>query len=265
MTTGRNDLENLGKFAHELADSAGKAILPYFRSTYELDDKAEDGFDPVTEADRLAETVMRDAITKRFPDDAILGEEFGSTPGTSGRTWVLDPIDGTRAFITGIPTWGTLIGLVENDVPLLGMMDQPFTNERYFSWSNKAWGQHKDERFTLKTSAKENLEHAFLSATGPEIFYTDDEQSAFKRLSTKTRLTRFGGDCYLYCQLAAGQIDLVVEANLNPYDILPLIPIIEAAGGVITDWQGKTVTGSGHVIAAANATLHASALDALKA
>lgn len=260
----QHELDDLLGFANLLADAAGSAVLPYFRAHPPIDDKpSSGGFDPVTEADRKAERIMRDMILARYPTDGIIGEELGEVASESGRTWILDPIDGTKSFILGVPLWGILIGLEIDGLPVLGLMDQPFTRERYVGANQAAWMIDASGERKLETGGRQSLEQAFLATTDPDLFSAGAELGAFQRLQGLVRLTRFGGDCYFYCQLAAGHIDLVVEAGLKPHDIVPLIPIVEGAGGIVTDWRGKPAKG-GQVIAAANKALHASALKALR-
>ncbi len=266
LIPSNRELEDLLGFACRLADLAAAEILPHFRARRTIESKQGDStFDPVTAADRAAERIMRDEIAARYPDDGITGEEFEDLPGQSGRMWVLDPIDGTRSFILGLPIWGTLIGLEAGGKPILGLMNQPFTEERFLGSPDGAEFSRGGKTTKLETSARSSLDQAFLAATDPEMFKRGQEKSAFGRLAKIARATRYGGDCYFYCQLAAGQIDLVVEAGLHPYDIKPLIPIVEGAGGVVTDWQGNSARGGGRVIAAANMKLHKSALEVLNA
>jgi len=262
MTLSPEELKNLIQFAHKLADVAGNEALPYFRKPHGLENKDQTAFDPVTIADKNAEQAMRALIGEHFPQDGITGEELDPIKGTSGRDWILDPIDGTRSFITGLPIWGTLIGLAIDDKPVLGMMSQAFTGERYLGVPGQAILSHEGNETDLQTSGQTDIKQAFLASTDPNLFKDTSERQAFENVSAQTRLTRFGGDCYLYCQLAAGQIDLVIEPGLNIYDIMPLIPIIENAGGIVTDWHGSPTTG-GNVLAASNAALHASALELL--
>lgn len=256
-------------FARHLSTLAADAILPHFRSTDQIDNKHADaatgGFDPVTEADRAAERAMREAIEARFPEDGISGEEYSARPARNNRRWVLDPIDGTRSFILGIPLWGTLIGLEIDDRPVVGMMNQPFTGELYQGTPGRAALIRGGEHQPLKTSARTALADAYLGSTAPDLFKAKAQRTAFKHIAERCRLTRFGGDCYYYCQLAAGRIDLVIEPGLSPHDIIPLIPIIEGAGGIVTDWSGGAAREGGDIIAAANAGLHASALEVLNA
>lgn len=252
-------------FFAELADIAADAVLPHFRSQLAIEDKGRERFDPVTEADRGAERALRRAIRTRYPDHAILGEEFGASFGSARYRWVIDPIDGTKAFVCGLPTWGTLIALCDGSVPLFGMMSQPFVGERFIGGFGEAWLVREGERRALRTRATVELAQAYLFATAPEMFNPEFEWPAFSALSQRVRITRYGVDCYAYCLLAAGYTDLVVEAGLGFYDIAALVPIVEAAGGVVTDWQGRAVREGGRIIAAANARLHAQALEVLRA
>jgi histidinol phosphatase-like enzyme (inositol monophosphatase family) len=248
-----------------MADAAGQTILPYFRNTgLAVENKLDQGFDPVTEADKAAERAMRDVLAERRPYDAILGEEYGSTAGTSGLTWVLDPIDGTRGFMSGTPTWGTLIAVSDADGPILGVIDQPYTQERFIGGLGQAQWVGPHGSGALQTRATEELDQAILFTTFPEVG-TPAERSAFECVAAQARLTRYGMDCYAYALLAAGQIDLVIEAGLNSYDIQAPIAVIEAAGGIVTDWQGGPVHNGGRALAAANAKLHAAAMELLNA
>ncbi|MGH1367626.1 MAG: histidinol-phosphatase [Maritimibacter sp.] len=250
--------------AEALADAARSAILPHFRTAgLVADNKLSEGFDPVTVADRAAETAMREVLAARRPDDAIFGEEFGRTSGTSGLTWVLDPIDGTRAFLSGTPNWGVLIAVGDATGPVLGVVDQPYIGERFLGGFGEARLDGPQGRSALRTRAARPLEDAILFTTFPEIG-TPDERAAFEALSEKVKLTRFGMDCYAYALIALGQVDLVVEAGLNAYDIQGPMAVIAAAGGVVTDWQGGPVHEGGQVIAAANASIHKAALEVLQ-
>ena len=249
--------------AHALADKAGAVILPHFRTGCAVDHKGGDLFDPVTAADRGAESAIREALSATYPSHAILGEEFGAQGGDSDYCWVIDPIDGTRAFILGLPLWGTLIGLTQGSAPLLGLMDQPFTCERFWSGETESFFRHDGTTKTMRTRACADLGQALLATTSTDFFTTDDEHRRFEALTRAVRLRRFGGDCYNYCLLAMGHIDLVVEAGLKPFDILPLIPIIERAGGVVTTWEGRDPRGGGRVIAAGDPRAHAAAVKVL--
>lgn len=263
---GQEDLA----FANRLADAAGRVIRPYFRRKIDVIDKGAIDlghgaamFDPVTEADKRGEEAIRALITQEHPTDGVLGEEFPETEGTSGRTWVIDPVDGTRAFITGQTQWGTLIALNENGIPTLGVMDQPVLRERFIGMGDSAKLYSPDGIMTLKTRACAGLGEAVLMTTHPWNYFDASEQVAFRRLADAALLSRFGGDCYAYGLLAMGFVDLVVEARLKPWDIQALIPIVEGAGGVITDWRGGLCADGGRVVAAGDARVHAAALKFL--
>jgi myo-inositol-1(or 4)-monophosphatase len=248
--------------AHALADRAGAVILPHFRTEQTIDHKGGDVFDPVTAADRDAENAIREALAAAYPSHGIIGEEFGALREGADYCWVVDPIDGTRAFILGQPLWGTLIGLTHGGAPLLGLMDQPFTRERFWSGESQAYFARAGEMRAMRTRPCADLGDAHLATTSPDLF-SDEESDRFERLSRAARLRRFGGDCYNYCLLALGHIDLVVEAGLKPFDILPLIPIIERAGGVVSTWQGGDPRHGGRILAAGDPRLHAVAVKLL--
>ncbi len=247
-----------------LADAARAAILPHFRqSGLAMQNKDAAGFDPVTIADRAAEKAMRELLSEHRPDDGIWGEEFGKTTGTSGRQWVLDPIDGTRGFISGTPTWGVLIALADQNGPALGIIDQPYIRERFVGGPNGAEMTGPSGTAQLSTRTTDRLDQAILFTTFPEVG-TEAERAGFESVSQKVQLSRYGMDCYAYALLAAGQIDLVVEAGLNAYDIQAPIAVVEAAGGIVTSWQGGPAYLGGRVLAAANADIHKAALDVLE-
>ncbi|RGP38973.1 inositol monophosphatase family protein [Pseudotabrizicola alkalilacus] len=249
--------------AHALADAAREATLLHFRKPGLLADSKETArFDPVTVADRLAEERMRAILAQRRPEDAILGEEYGAKAGTSGLTWVLDPIDGTRGYLSGTPTWGVLISVADESGPVYGLIDQPYIRERFEGGFGLARGQGPSGEFALACRAARPLADAIMLSTFPEVG-TAAEHLAFRRVADRVRLVRYGMDCYGYALIAAGQIDLVIEAGLQPYDVQAPIAVIEAAGGVMTDWQGNPCPQGGQVLAAANAAVHAEALAAL--
>ncbi len=239
--------------------------MPFFRSKLDIDEKHEKGiYDPVTEADRGAEQVMRALITKRFEDHGIIGEEFPNKDPGADLCWIFDPIDGTRAFIIGAPTWGTLIGLSHKGQPRLGMMNQPFTGERYWGSDAGAFYRCRDqETKRLATSRVDELSQAVLSSTAPEHFTHRGGWEKFQSLSNQTRMTRYGYDCYAYCLLSMGLVDIVAEAGLATYDIAPLVPIIRAAGGIVTTWDNGDPAQGGEILASANQALHDKALAAL--
>jgi histidinol phosphatase-like enzyme (inositol monophosphatase family) len=270
----RSEFADLLDCAHDLADRSGQVILPHFRKALQVENKAEVGkFDPVTIADRAAEKAILKALKLNYPSHAVEGEEFGIQPGkpdadgsASTLRWVIDPIDGTRSFIMGLPTWGTLIGLMDGDAPVLGLMDQPFTNERFWSTEKASMFRGPDGREKkLKTRSCPSLADATLSTTHPDLFAGGAEAKGFQKLRAKAKTTRYGGDCYAYCLLAAGHIDIIIEAGLKPYDIAALIPIITRAGGVVTSWTGANCAGGGRVLACGDPALHASLLAELAA
>ena len=250
--------------AHALADRAGAVILPHFRSGLAIDHKGGALFDPVTAADIAAETAIREAIADTHPAHGIVGEEFGASRPEADYCWIIDPIDGTRAFIVGQPLWGTLIGLLRNGTPLLGLMNQPFTGERFWSGETQSYFRHASGvEQTIRTRACGSFGEALLLSSSPDLFETEEERASFARISKAVRLRRFGGDCYNYCLLALGQIDLVVEAGLKDFDILPLIPIIERAGGVVSTWDGGDPRRGGRILAAGDPRLHEQAVKLL--
>jgi myo-inositol-1(or 4)-monophosphatase len=253
----RTDLAEILTFADELADVARAAILPHFRANGAVDNKLDGGFDPVTEADRAAEAAMRALIEQRYPSHGVIGEEYGDKPG-DGRTWVLDPIDGTRAFICGLPTWGVLIGFTEEDEAVAGVMDQPFTGERWSGARRQgAFWRRGTERRALRTRPCESLSDAVIATTDPAIL-GEGYRTPFDAVRSRVRLCRLGLDCYGYAVLASGWLDLVLETGLKDVDIAALIPIIEAAGGIVTNWRGDPPALGGDIIAAGAAR----ALDA---
>jgi myo-inositol-1(or 4)-monophosphatase len=255
----------LGRFMDDLALASGQAIMPFFRAQFALEDKARGGspFDPVTEADRAAEVVLRAMIGKAFPGHGILGEEFGTERADAECVWVLDPIDGTRAFIAGLPTWGTLIGLTRNGAPVRGLMHQPYLGERFTGDGHTARLRGPAGERTLRTRRCADLSQALLATTDPRLFGAGEEADRFRAVEAKVRLSRYGTDCYAYCMLAAGQIDLVIEAELKPYDICALVPIIEGAGGRVTTWDGGPAAGGGRIVAAGDPRLHEAVLAIL--
>lgn len=258
--------DDLMRVAHLLADEARVQTLRLFRVPgLVADDKSDEDakFDPVTEADRAAEKAMREILARERPDDGVLGEEFGTKAGTSGLTWVLDPIDGTRGYICGTPTWGVLIAVSDASGPLFGIIDQPFIGERFVGGFGVAEVDGPMGKAPLITRKRTSFAAATLLTTFPEVG-SNLERRAFEAVSSEVKLTRFGMDCYGYALLAAGQIDLVIEAGLQPYDIHAPIAVIKAAGGVVSNWQGGAAHHGGRVIAAANADIHAVALAVLQ-
>ena len=249
-------------FACRQLVEAGQIALGRFRQNLVIDNKLTRGaFDPVTEADREVESFLRQRLTAAFPEFGVIGEEQGFTPGTSQINWIVDPIDGTKSLIGGLPTWGMLLGLVEEEQVLGGMMHQPFTGELFVGSAEGSYWEGRGERLCLQTRPTDCLEDATLYCTHEQMFANSDHLSAFRRVAERAKLVRFGADCYAYCMLAHGLIDLVIEDTLQPYDIIPLIPIIEGAGGVVTDRQGNSPLAGGFVVAAANRALHRQALE----
>lgn len=249
-------------FMRRVAAAAAAQSLPRFRQPGQVTNKLASGFDPVTEADREAEKAIRALIKAEYPEHGILGEEFGPENAGAKHVWVIDPIDGTRSFISGIPLWGTLVGLTENGKAIAGMMAQPFIGELFYATGSGAHYEGPHGASKLGTRSTSSLSEATLCTTTPALF-KDGHKRAFDRLEATVRLSRYGTDCYAYCMLAAGQIDLVVEIGLQSYDIVALIPIIEQAGGKITGWDGGPAEQGGGIVAAANASLHAAAMDVL--
>ncbi|MBM1219707.1 histidinol-phosphatase [Ponticoccus sp. SC2-23] len=261
MADDRDTIRNeLRLVAHELADLARPETLRHFRTGLASDNKAgPGGFDPVTEADRAAEAAMRARLAELRPDDGILGEEFGHQTGTTGITWVLDPIDGTRGYISGTPTWGVLIAASDAQGPIFGVIDQPYIGERFSGGGTQAEVDGPMGNAALSVRKTSRLEDAILLTTFPEVG-TAEEGAAFRAVAEQVRLTRYGMDCYGYALLAAGQVDLVIEAGLYPYDVHAPIAVVQGAGGIVTDWRGGPCHDGGRVIAAANPTIHAQAL-----
>ena len=264
LALGNQDTERFVAFAERLADAAGAAILPYFRQPLDVENKgrgsdALDRYDPVTAADRAAEAAIRALIKAEHPTHGIWGEEEGFEEGTSPLTWVIDPIDGTRAFIAGLPVWGTLIALNDGTAPAIGIMDQPYTRERFVGWGT---GARLGTR-SLATRACPDLSRARVMTTNPHMFKAPAERAAFDEIEGRAELSRYGADCYAYCMLAMGFVDLVVEGALQPYDIQALIPIVEGAGGVVTSWTGGPADQGGLVVAAGDRRVHEQALAIL--
>jgi histidinol phosphatase-like enzyme (inositol monophosphatase family) len=257
-------LAALVEFAADTAAEAGREILKYFRGSIEITNKAGPGaFDPVTEADRRAEELIRARIRTRFPEHGILGEEGGHEGAGRPLTWVIDPIDGTRAFVLGQLHWGTLLGLTENGAPCVGVMHQPYLGETFLG--SRLGAELRAPRGTraLQTRRGARLAETVICATDPTMFARPDERAAFERAARAARGVRYGGDCYTPCLVAAGYADLVIEGQMKPWDILPLVPIIEAAGGVVSDWSGAAPGGSSQVVVASDRTLHREVLAAL--
>lgn len=245
MTLSDQKIQELSAFAADLATAAAEVSLKHFRAPINIDNKlGEDGFDPVTLADRGAEEAIRKVIEAKFPDHAIVGEEYGVKDTGSPFEWVLDPIDGTRAFISGLPTWGTLIGLKYEGVPIIGVIDQPYIGERYVGWTTGATLNNKP----IRTRSCKSLTTATLSTTDANLFDANDRVH-FDRILKQVQLVRYGLDCYAYAVLSAGFMDVVMESGLQPYDMMALIPVVRGAGGSATCWSGGAPGESGKLLA----------------
>jgi histidinol phosphatase-like enzyme (inositol monophosphatase family) len=263
------DLPALTDLACRLADAAGAVSLPHFRSK-DLDagnKESDGGFDPVTIADQAAEAAIRAILATERPDDGVFGEEQEPTPGTSGLTWVIDPIDGTRAFISGLPTWGTLVALDDGQTGRIGIVDQPHIGERFVGVNagadSKAWLIHRGETRPISTRPCPDLASATLYTTTPDMF-TTVEWKGYRKVESRVRLPRYGVDCYAYALVALGHVDLVIESSLKPYDIAAPAALIQAAGGIVTDWRGGDCRWGGQAIAAGDPAVHAEALEMLR-
>ena len=251
-------------FANRLADTSGAVIRPFFRQPIAVTHK--DGvhaFDPVTEADRGAERALRELIARERPADGILGEEYGETLGTSNYRWVLDPVDGTRAFITGRHEWGSLIALEDKGQAVLGILDQPVLGERFVGADGAAHLLQAGRSTKLQVRECPALKDAILCATDPSAYFSQSEQQAFARVQAQTRMTRYGGDCYLFAALALGFVDLVIEAGFHAWDAAALIPIVEGAGGMMTSWDGGSAASGKTIIAAGDKRVHQAAMKLL--
>jgi len=247
--------------AGQLADAAGGVLLRYYRQPLGIIDKADES--PVTIADREAETRMREIIANAFPDHGVVGEEYGPDRADAEYVWVLDPVDGTKAFISGVPVFGTLIALLHGGKPVLGIIDQPVTGERWIGAAGRTTTLNGE---TIRTAPRGTLGDAVLWSTSPHMF--DEvavERASFANLREAVKFVHYGGECYQYAMVASGHIDLVVEGDMDPYDYCAHVPIIEGAGGVITDWQGGALglSSGDKVLAAANPELHAAARQVL--
>lgn len=259
--------EALG-FAGRLADVAWAAIAPHFRALdgvqNKLADQAGSSFDPVTEADQAAERAMRALITAERPDEGVQGEEYDDAPSKNGFNWVLDPIDGTRAFVAGLPVWTTLIALCAPDgTPLIGIIDQPVLGERYLGWPGGAALEQGAQRTPLSVSSQSDLRHATIATTDPFIL-TPAEQGAWTHLRHTARIVRYGLDAYAYARLAAGTIDLVAEGGLQPYDAAALIPVVRGAGGLACNWRGEPAMPGGQLVCASSQAVLDQALLSLR-
>jgi myo-inositol-1(or 4)-monophosphatase len=253
---------DFASFVDQLAAASGDTILPFFRTALAVENKKAGGFDPVTAADRAAENAMRALIRRDFPEHGILGEEYGSERADAEYVWVLDPIDGTKSFIAGMVAWGTLIGLTRLGEPVFGMMHQPFTRERFSGDGGAAGYRGPVGNRDLRVRACGSIGDALMFTTSP-LLMNEPDRAAFKRVEDKVKLSRYGGDCYAYCMLAAGQIDLIIETELKPHDVVALIPIVSGAGGIMTTWENGPAQAGGRIVVAGDKRVHAAALELL--
>ncbi|MFN3537687.1 MAG: histidinol-phosphatase [Brevundimonas sp.] len=252
-------------FAVDLAHAAAAVTLPLFRTDCGEEDKGEPGaFDPVTQADRDAEAVMRRLITERFPDHGVIGEEYGEDRPDAEYVWMLDPVDGTRAFVAGLPLWTTLIALRHEGRPVTGVIAQPVMNEIFLGGpSGAVLFKGDDAPCPLRVRVCPSLNNAVIATTDPDIF-TGAELGAWTQVRAAARLARLGCDAYAYAMIAAGRIDLVAETSLKPWDWSALVPVVEAAGGKVVNWRGQTPDDRGQILAVGDETLIDQALVTLK-
>ena len=254
----------LSRFVLALCEAAGAAILPHFRNLPGIDNKLEGGFDPVTEGDRAAERAIRAMIEATYPDDGILGEEYGPKPSRSGRVWVLDPIDGTRAFVCGLPTWMTLIGLIEEEKAVIGAAHQAFVGETFLGNAEGAFAYRNGKRVArLRAAEGGTLAQARCGTTGPARYSAGSKGRIYAALRSQVREFRHDADAYFFAMVAAGQMEIAIDTGLQTYDIAALIPIITGAGGCVTNWGGGSALGGGDVVASAGPALHETVLAML--
>jgi myo-inositol-1(or 4)-monophosphatase len=260
----QSEIDSLTSFAVELAQASSIETMGHFRTEMLVETKAGADWDPVTVADRAAERTMRNLIEARFPDHGILGEEYGNKETGSDFTWILDPIDGTRAFVIGMPTWATLIGLYYKGEPLLGVMSQPYVDDTFVGNPQGAWKIRHGQKTTIHTSKTKSLRDARIGTTTPHRYH-DRDASNFEHLRHTATLMRYGGDAYFFCLLAEGWLDIAMDPGLQAYDIAALIPIIRGAGGCVSTWDGTEPAQGGNVIAAASEHLLTEAMRIMKA
>jgi myo-inositol-1(or 4)-monophosphatase len=246
------EMNELTAFALQLADASAAVILPQFRKNIPIDTKAGAVWDPVTEADRSAERVIREMIEAKYPNHGIIGEEYGTKAASSSYSWVLDPIDGTRAFIIGMPSWATLIGLYRDGEPLLGVMNQPFVGEKFYGNPDGAWHLHNSVTQRIRVTNPVKLSQASAGTTAPQLY---GDHSGFATLQKTVTNMRYGGDAYFFGLLAAGHLDIAMDTGLQIYDIAALIPIIKGAGGVVGSWTDNDPTQGGNILAASSQSL----------
>ena len=259
VATNDTAIDSFATFTGSLADLTRPVIDRFFRQPLSIESKGDGS--PVTVADRTVEEMLRTAIRERFPDHGLLGEEYGVEELDRRHVWVIDPIDGTKSFVTGLPLFGTLIALLEDRRPVIGAIEIQPLRERWLGIAGRGTTLNSQP---CRTSGCTRIEDAVLYATTPDVFQGTDRDS-FERASARVRLRRFGGDCYAYGLVASGFADAVVETGLQPYDYLALIPVIEGAGGVITDWEGRppSIDSDGRIVATATPELHRAILDTL--
>jgi histidinol phosphatase-like enzyme (inositol monophosphatase family) len=257
------ELQELTAFALHLADSAAREILPHFRKNVPVDVKAAETWDPVTEGDRAGERAIRHLIEKHYPTHGIVGEEYGTKTGTSGLTWILDPVDGTRAFVIGLPTWATLIALYDDGQPVLGVMCQPFVGDTFYGHTEGAWLNHRGNVQSIKVAPARKLADCLGGTTSPHL-YKGEDAIAFENLRSKMKSMRYGLDCYSFSLMAAGHLDVAMDPVLQIYDIAALIPIMEGAGGVVSTWTDNDPRMGGNVLAASSQSLFDEARRAME-
>lgn len=255
--------DSLLKFAVKLAQAAGPIALPLFRTPMTVDNKQDGGFDPVTQADRAAEEVMRAMIEQEYPDHGILGEEFGEKAGSSDFTWVLDPIDGTRSFICGTPTWMTLVGVKHDGRMVAGAAGQPFTDEIFAGSADGAYLLRANRRTPLRCTTQTDITKVLAGTTAPHLYRKYGHEQRLLRVENAVQSLRYDGDSYFHCMVAAGQLGVSLDTGLEAYDIAALIPVVEGAGGIVTTWDGKDPSDGGDILVAANQALHEQAMELL--
>jgi len=260
------DLQELMQVAQIAANAAAEVTMRYFRQALSVENKAGEGdFDPVTIADREAELAIRAVFREKCPEIGVFGEEHDVLESESGLMWVVDPIDGTRSFMSGMPLWGTLIGLYNGEEAILGLADQPALGERFSAFSGRATIESPRQNGVLTTRRHVPLSKAIAFSTTPDVFTQDTGRVQFENIRDSARLMRYGGDCYAFALLASGHIDIVIDCDLKPYDIAALIPIIRGAGGVVTTWSGENPIDGGHIVASGSIDLHDDLLEKLSA
>ena len=259
------DWAELTRFAIALAEASAREILPYFRRNTAVDVKDGPVWDPVTEGDRAGERIIRQMIEERYPDHGIHGEEYGIKEGRSPFTWVLDPVDGTRSFVCGMPTWATLIGLSYEGRPAVGLMNQPVVGDMFYGSPEGAWHDYRGQTSHIATRKGVTLARASVGTTAPELYRSDENQRRFQALRARAQLTRYGGDAYFFCMMASGHIDIAMDCGLQPYDITPLLPIVTGAGGYAAEWTGGDLAKGGNVITAGSRALLDEALAIMQA